>query len=76
MIFVVGVTAAKDLYEDIKRHRSDKQLNNQLCTVIRNGTSEQVRATDVRVGRMSPDYARADSLARPHGRPGGSAARG
>ncbi|XP_059373771.1 phospholipid-transporting ATPase VA-like [Carassius carassius] len=34
IIFVMSVTAVKDLWEDQRRRKSDKQVNNRLCDVF------------------------------------------
>lgn len=33
LLFVLGVTALKDLFEDRRRHASDKRINNSTCSV-------------------------------------------
>lgn len=33
VLFVLGVTAVKDLFEDIRRHSSDKRINNSTCRI-------------------------------------------
>lgn len=33
VLFVLGVTAVKDLFEDRRRHASDKRINNSTCSV-------------------------------------------
>lgn len=33
VIFVLGVTAVKDIYEDRRRHISDKRINNSTCRI-------------------------------------------
>ena len=37
LIFVILVTAVKQFYEDVLRHRSDNEVNCSLVTVIRKG---------------------------------------
>ncbi len=34
VLFVLGVTALKDLFEDRRRHASDKRINNSTCNVF------------------------------------------
>jgi phospholipid-translocating ATPase len=34
LLFVLGVTAIKDLFEDRRRYRSDKRINNSTCRVF------------------------------------------
>ena len=33
LLFVLSVTAVKDLFEDRRRHKSDKEVNNRRCSV-------------------------------------------
>lgn len=35
VLFVLGVTAIKDMFEDRRRHNSDKRINNSTCRVFR-----------------------------------------
>lgn len=35
VLFVLGVTAVKDLFEDRRRHNSDKRINNSFCRVYK-----------------------------------------
>ena len=49
LIFVVGVTAVKQAYEDWLRHKSDLQVNNRAVRVLRNGELHRIKAKDVRV---------------------------
>ncbi|CAH2092268.1 unnamed protein product [Euphydryas editha] len=35
VLFVLGVTAIKDLFEDRRRHLSDKRINNSFCRVYK-----------------------------------------
>ncbi|XP_066998273.2 phospholipid-transporting ATPase VD [Anabrus simplex] len=54
VIFVLGVTAVKDLFEDRRRHASDKRINNSTCRVY-NGQAERYKRVlwkDVRVGDL------------------------
>lgn len=52
VIFVLGVTAIKDAFEDHRRHESDKRINNSSCRVYRADEGRYVRVlfSDVRVG--------------------------
>lgn len=34
LLFVLAVTAIKDLYEDRRRYNSDKRVNNTICSVF------------------------------------------
>ncbi len=33
LLFVLSVTALKDLFEDRRRHKSDQEINNKICRV-------------------------------------------
>lgn len=33
LLFVLSVTAVKDLFEDRRRHKSDREVNNRMCKV-------------------------------------------
>ena len=37
LLIVLGITAAKDGYEDVKRHQSDRQVNHTLVRVMAGG---------------------------------------
>ncbi|XP_072941971.1 phospholipid-transporting ATPase VD [Epargyreus clarus] len=52
VLFVLGVTAIKDLFEDRRRHLSDKRINNSFCRVYKKSVERYVRVKwrDVRVG--------------------------
>lgn len=50
LLFVMSVTAVKEAYEDIKRHRQDNQVNNHVTNVLRNGQFEPVAWKDVKTG--------------------------
>ncbi|XP_063823158.1 phospholipid-transporting ATPase VA [Ostrinia nubilalis] len=54
VVFVLGVTAIKDLFEDRRRHLSDKRINNSFCRVYKKSAERYVRVKwrDVRVGDL------------------------
>ncbi|CAG9563357.1 unnamed protein product [Danaus chrysippus] len=54
VLFVLGVTAIKDLFEDRRRHLSDKRINNSFCRVYKKSVERYVRVKwrDVRVGDL------------------------
>lgn len=54
VLFVLGVTAIKDLFEDRRRHNSDKRINNSFCRVFKKSAERYVRVKwrDVRVGDL------------------------
>ncbi|XP_041973031.1 phospholipid-transporting ATPase VA [Aricia agestis] len=54
VLFVLGVTAIKDLFEDRRRHQSDKRINNSYCRIYSKAAERYVRVKwrDVRVGDL------------------------
>nr|XP_023013530.1 probable phospholipid-transporting ATPase VA [Leptinotarsa decemlineata] len=54
VLFVLGVTAVKDLFEDRRRHASDKRINNSTCRIynIEASRYKKVLWKDVRVGDL------------------------
>ncbi|XP_020799280.1 probable phospholipid-transporting ATPase VA isoform X1 [Drosophila serrata] len=52
VLFVLGVTAVKDLFEDRRRRASDKRINNTTCRVYDGETEryKKVKWQDLRVG--------------------------
>lgn len=50
LIFVLSITAIKELFEDWKRRVQDREVNNQPVTVTRGGASLQLAWRDVQVG--------------------------
>lgn len=52
LLFVLAVTAVKEAYEDIKRHRQDVQVNNSQTEVLRNGKFERSAWKDVKTGEI------------------------
>ncbi|KAG5886182.1 hypothetical protein JTB14_036051 [Gonioctena quinquepunctata] len=54
VLFVLGVTAVKDLFEDRRRHASDKRINNSTCRIynIEASRYKKVLWKEVRVGDL------------------------
>ncbi|XP_060530562.1 phospholipid-transporting ATPase VD isoform X2 [Cylas formicarius] len=54
VMFVLGVTAVKDLFEDRRRHASDKRINNSTCRIYNSEAARyrKVLWKDVRVGDL------------------------
>ena len=54
LFVIVLITAIKDLYEDIKRHRSDREENNKICEVFNPATHvlEKKCWHEIRVGHI------------------------
>mmetsp|Transcript_15605 Transcript_15605/g.18230 ORF Transcript_15605/g.18230 Transcript_15605/m.18230 type:complete len:1083 (-) Transcript_15605:2647-5895(-) len=50
LAFVLLVTLAKDVFEDIDRHRSDRRENRKLFTVVRNGKEIEIQSRRIQVG--------------------------
>uniref|UniRef100_A0A8B9HM62 Phospholipid-transporting ATPase n=1 Tax=Astyanax mexicanus TaxID=7994 RepID=A0A8B9HM62_ASTMX len=49
LVLVLGITAIKDLVDDLARHRMDKEINNRKCEVLLDGRWE-TRWMDIQVG--------------------------
>ncbi|XP_030761045.1 probable phospholipid-transporting ATPase VD isoform X2 [Sitophilus oryzae] len=54
VLFVLGVTAVKDLFEDRRRHASDKNINNSTCRIYNSESAryKKVLWKDIRVGDL------------------------
>nr|XP_056704162.1 phospholipid-transporting ATPase IC [Euleptes europaea] len=50
LLLVLGITAIKDLVDDIARHRMDNEINNRTCDVIKDGRFKSTKWKDVKVG--------------------------
>ncbi|NXY86899.1 AT8B1 ATPase, partial [Alcedo cyanopectus] len=50
LLLVLGITAVKDLVDDIARHRMDNEVNNRACEVIRDGRFKNTKWKDIKVG--------------------------
>ncbi|KAM9323420.1 phospholipid-transporting ATPase IC isoform 2-T2 [Pholidichthys leucotaenia] len=58
LVVVLGITAIKDLVDDLARHRMDKEINNRKCEVMLNGRFQEAKWMDIQVGdvvRMKKD---------------------
>ena len=49
---IVAITALKDMFEDLKRHKSDNEENNRKVSVFRNGAFMEACWKDLRVGEV------------------------
>uniref|UniRef100_A0A1I7YA57 Phospholipid-transporting ATPase n=1 Tax=Steinernema glaseri TaxID=37863 RepID=A0A1I7YA57_9BILA len=75
LFFVLAVSAVKDAYDDFQRHRSDRQVNNRISYVVRDGRLVEERWMNVKVGdivRMENEHFIAADLlllstSEPHG---------
>ncbi|XP_076420194.1 phospholipid-transporting ATPase FetA isoform X3 [Peromyscus maniculatus bairdii] len=50
LIVVLSITGVKDAIDDVKRHQSDKQVNNRSVLVLMNGRVEEDKWMNVQVG--------------------------
>ncbi|XP_066469343.1 phospholipid-transporting ATPase IC [Tiliqua scincoides] len=50
LLVVLGITAVKDLVDDIARHRMDNEVNNRTCDVIKEGRFKNTKWKDIKVG--------------------------
>lgn len=50
LVFILVVTAIKDAFEDVKRHRTDAETNAQPVRAFRDGRFRTILSKDVRVG--------------------------
>ncbi|GFN75741.1 phospholipid-transporting ATPase, partial [Plakobranchus ocellatus] len=51
LLFVISVTAVKQGYEDLLRHRSDAEINHRSTVIIRDGEAQPCcKAQDIKVG--------------------------
>ncbi|KAJ5066837.1 putative phospholipid-transporting atpase [Anaeramoeba ignava] len=50
LVFVLAITAIREAYEDIQRHKTDKKINNSPASIFRNGQFLQVKWRDIQVG--------------------------
>ncbi|XP_076020079.1 phospholipid-transporting ATPase IC [Genypterus blacodes] len=66
LVIVLGVTAIKDLVDDLARHRMDKEINNRKCDVLQDGRFQELRWMDIQVGDVvrlkKNDFVPADIL--------------
>ncbi|XP_054468772.1 phospholipid-transporting ATPase IC [Anoplopoma fimbria] len=50
LVVVLGVTAIKDLVDDLARHRMDKEINNRKCDVLLDGGFQELKWSNIQVG--------------------------
>uniref|UniRef100_A0AAR2JWK6 Phospholipid-transporting ATPase n=1 Tax=Pygocentrus nattereri TaxID=42514 RepID=A0AAR2JWK6_PYGNA len=50
LVLVLGITAVKDLIDDLARHRMDKEINNRKCEVLLGGRFQEAKWMDIQVG--------------------------
>ncbi|KAB1256306.1 putative phospholipid-transporting ATPase IM [Camelus dromedarius] len=65
-LVVLGVTAIKDLVDDVARHKMDKEINNRTCEVIKDGRFKIAKWKEIQVGDVirlkKNDFVPADIL--------------
>ncbi|XP_069487840.1 phospholipid-transporting ATPase IA isoform X2 [Ambystoma mexicanum] len=66
LLFILTVAAIKEIIEDIKRHKADRQVNKKKTQVLRNGAWEIVHWEKVEVGDLvninGKEYIPADTI--------------
>ncbi|KAM4595935.1 phospholipid-transporting ATPase IC-like, partial [Polymixia lowei] len=50
LVLVLGITAIKDLVDDLARHRMDKEVNNRKCEVLLDGSFQESKWMKIEVG--------------------------
>ncbi|XP_072227593.1 phospholipid-transporting ATPase IC [Leuresthes tenuis] len=50
LVVVLGITAIKDLVDDLARHRMDKEINNRKCDVLLDGRFQESKWMNIQVG--------------------------
>ncbi|XP_048874577.1 phospholipid-transporting ATPase IC [Brienomyrus brachyistius] len=50
LVIVLGITAIKDLIDDLARHRMDKEINNRKCEVLADGRFKESKWMNIHVG--------------------------
>uniref|UniRef100_A0A8D0XAE6 Phospholipid-transporting ATPase n=1 Tax=Sus scrofa TaxID=9823 RepID=A0A8D0XAE6_PIG len=50
LLVVLGITAIKDLVDDVARHKMDNEINNRTCEVIKDGRFKIAKWKEVQVG--------------------------
>ncbi|XP_049594131.1 phospholipid-transporting ATPase IC [Syngnathus scovelli] len=50
LVVVLGVTAIKDLVDDLARHKMDKEINNRKCEVLLDGRFQESKWRHIEVG--------------------------
>ncbi|XP_066209607.1 phospholipid-transporting ATPase IC isoform X3 [Saccopteryx leptura] len=50
LLLVLGVTAIKDLVDDVARHKMDNEINNRTCEVIKDGRFKVAKWKEIQVG--------------------------
>ncbi|XP_019319480.2 phospholipid-transporting ATPase IC [Panthera pardus] len=66
LLLVLGITAIKDLVDDVARHKMDNEINNRTCEVIKDGRFKIAKWKEIQVGDVirlkKNDFIPADTL--------------
>lgn len=66
LLMVLGITAVKDLVDDVARHKMDNEINNRSCEVIKDGRFKVAKWKEIQVGDVirlkKNDFVPADIL--------------
>jgi len=52
LVLVIGLSVAKEAYEDYKRYRADQELNSSFVSTFRNGDYTQIKWRELKVGEI------------------------
>jgi magnesium-transporting ATPase (P-type) len=50
LVFVIGLSMARDAYEDYKRYKLDDETNKKVFKVLKQGQFREVKSADIKVG--------------------------
>lgn len=50
LVFVIGLSMARDAYEDYKRYKLDDETNKKVFKVLKHGQFREVKSADIKVG--------------------------
>lgn len=50
LAFVIGISMARDAYEDYKRYKMDDETNKKVFKVLRHGEFKEIKSSDIKVG--------------------------
>ncbi|XP_060708204.1 phospholipid-transporting ATPase IC [Hemiscyllium ocellatum] len=66
LVVVLGITAIKDAFDDIARHKMDRIVNNRKCEALQDGRFQTAKWKDIKVGDIvrlhKDDFIPADIL--------------
>lgn len=56
LIFILSVSAIKEIVEDVKRHRADDEINNREQEILKDGTWQSIKWRNISVGDIVKVY--------------------